>query len=79
MPIIENLLGLVMFTWDNESFKKLSVMSPNTIHTKGSTTPWAMDITVPKTSNTMSKQFANLNYTHIKERVWKQQRKNSRN
>lgn len=77
MPVTEtesDSLESVMFIWDAvESFTKLSVMSPNTIHMRGSTTPLAMDITVPEMISTMSTTSANLNYTHMKESAWKRE------
>lgn len=66
----ENLLWLelVKLTLElMELLTKLSVMSPNTIHMRGSTTPLAMAIIVPARIIAMSKLSANLNYIHIKK------------
>lgn len=70
-PVIENSLGRLELSWEfKESSMKLSVMSPNTIHMRGSTTPLTMAITVPAMSSKTSQPSANLN--------WRQKR-NSRN
>lgn len=45
---------------------KLSVMSPKTMHMSGSTTPFAIDITVPAIIIKTSQRSANLNCTQKK-------------
>lgn len=48
------------------SCMKLSVMSPKTMHMSGSTTPFAIDITVPAIIIKTSQRSANLNCTQKK-------------
>lgn len=45
---------------------KLSVMSPKTMHMSGSTTPFAIDITIPAIIIKTSQRSANLNCTQKK-------------
>lgn len=61
----EHSLGLLMlwFLDSLASFMKLSVISPNTIHIRGLTVPFAMAISIPMAIIKMSQPSANLNYT----------------
>lgn len=57
--------SLVELICPDAEVTRLSVMSPNTIHMRGSVTPLAMAQTVPARIRRMSKPLANLNFTHI--------------
>lgn len=61
----EHSLGLLVlwFLDSRASSMKLSVISPNTIHIRGLTVPFAMAISVPTAIIKMSQPSANLNYT----------------
>lgn len=61
-----NVLGLLALkSGIMASPTKLSVMPPNTMHMRGSTTPLSMAITVPTKIITLSKRSENLNCIHV--------------